>query len=169
MLGFDMDDIAAALARYDAAPVRGEIVEIRGATVIDDTCDSDPAAMPAALELLRDFDSAGRRIVICGDAVELGPHAIALHWQLGKTSFEIGGADLVIACGRFAAARDRWGRAQLASCGPARSPWNTVEEAMPYVGQAVLPGDIVLVKGSRVVAMKRVIEALQQFPRRKSA
>ena len=40
---------------------------------------------------------------------------------------------------------------------------------MPYVGQAVLPGDIVLVKGSRVVAMKRVIEALQQFPRRKSA
>ena len=35
---------------------------------------------------------------------------------------------------------------------------------MPYVGQAVLPGDIVLVKGSRVMAMERLIDALKQIP-----
>ena len=40
---------------------------------------------------------------------------------------------------------------------------------MPYVGQAVLPGDIVLVKGSRVMAMERLVEALKQYPQRKSA
>ena len=102
MLGFDMDDIAAALAGYEAVPMHCEVVEIRGATVIDDTCDSDPAAMRAALELLRDFDITGRRIVICGDMAELGPHSIALHWQLGKDIVEVGGAELVIACGQFA-------------------------------------------------------------------
>ena len=48
-------------------------------------------------------------------------------------------------------------------------PCDTVEEAMPYVGQAVLPGDIVLVKGLRVMAMERVLEALRHFPRRRSA
>ena len=72
-------------------PVRGEIVEIRGATVIDDTCDSDPAAMPAALELLRDFDSAGRRIVICGDAVELGPTRSPCTGNWEKTSSRLAG------------------------------------------------------------------------------
>lgn len=168
MLGFDMDEIAAALASYETVPMRGEVVEIRGATVIDDTCDSDPAAMPGALELLRDFDTAGRRIVICGDMAGSSPHSIALHWHLGKDIVEIGGTDLVIACGQFA----RHVTAGARSTGLARArtvPCDTVEEAMPYIGQAVLPGDIVLVKGSRVVPMERVLEALRQFPRRRSA
>jgi UDP-N-acetylmuramoyl-tripeptide--D-alanyl-D-alanine ligase len=168
MLGFDMNEIAVALASYEVAPMRCKVVEIQGATVIDDTSDSDPAAMRAALELLRDFDTVGRRIVICGDMAELGPRSIALHWQLGKDIVEIGEAELVIACGQFA----RHVTAGARSTGLVRSravPCDTVEEAMPFVGQAVLPGDIVLVKGSRVVAMERIVEALRQFPRRRSA
>ena len=64
--------------------MRCEVIEIRGATIINDTYNSNPTAMRAALELLRDFDAAGRRIVICGDMAELGPQSIALHWQMGK-------------------------------------------------------------------------------------
>jgi UDP-N-acetylmuramoyl-tripeptide--D-alanyl-D-alanine ligase len=168
MMGFDMDEIAAALAKYEAASTRCEVVEIRGATVIKAAHNSSPDAMRAALELLRDFDVAGRRIVICGDAAELGPRSIALHWQLGKDIVEIGGAELVIACGQFA----RHVTAGARSTGLVRSravPCDTVEEAMPYVGQAVLPGDVVLVEGSRVMAIDRVIDALRHFPRRRSA
>ena len=58
---------------------------------------------------------------------------------------------------------------------PARSalahsiPCRTLDDALPYVAQAVLPGDIVLVKGSRVMGMERLIEAMKQYPQRKSA
>ena len=119
--------------------------------------------MRAALELLHDFDAAGRRIVICGDMAELGPQSIALHWQMGKDIVQIGGAELVIACGQFA--RHVTAGARSTGLDRARAvPCDTIEDAMPYVGQAVLPGDIVLVKGSRVMAMERLIEALKQYP-----
>ena len=168
MLGFDMEQIAAALADYRAVPMRCEVTEIRGATIINDTYNSNPTAMRAALELLHDFDAGGRRIVICGDMAELGPQSIALHWQMGKDIVQIGGAELVIACGQFA----RHVTAGARSTGLIRNravPCETIEDAMPYVGQAVLPGDIVLVKGSRVMGMERLIEALKQYPQRKSA
>lgn len=168
MMGFDLEAIAAALANYQAVPLRCEMIEIRGATIINDTYHSNPTAMRAALEHLRDFDAAGRRIVVCGDMAELGTQSIALHWQIGKDIVQIGGAELVIACGQFA----RHVTAGARSTGLIRAravPCDTLEDAMPYVGQAILPGDIVLVKGSRVMAMERLIEALKQYPQRKSA
>jgi len=168
MMGFDLEEIAAALTNYQSVPMRCEVTEIRGATIINDTYNSNPTAMRAALELLRDFDAAGRRIVVCGDMAELGTQSIALHWQMGKDIVQIGGAELVIACGQFA----RHVTAGARSTGLIRAravPCDTLEDAMPYVGQAVLPGDIVLVKGSRVMAMERLIEALKQYPQRKSA
>ncbi len=168
MLGFDMDDIAAALADYEAVPMRCEVVEIRGATVLNDTCNANPTSMQSALEQLRNFDTVGRRIVICGDMAESGPRSIAAHWQIGKDIVELGRAELVIACGQFA----RHVTAGARCAGLARSrtvPCDTVEDAVPYAGQVVLPGDVVLVKGSRLVAMGRVMGALRQFPRQRSA
>ena len=160
MFGFDLDEIAAALALYQAAPMRSEIIEIRGAMIINDTCNLDPTAMRTALELLRDFESAGRRIVICGDMAEFGPQSIALHWQMGKEIVQVGGADLIIACGQFA--RHVTAGARATGLERARAvPCDTVEAAIPYIGQIVMPGDTVLLKGSPLMAMERVIDGLK--------
>jgi UDP-N-acetylmuramoyl-tripeptide--D-alanyl-D-alanine ligase len=168
MMGFDLEEIAAALANFQSVPMRCEVTEIRGATIINDTYNSNPTAMRAALELLREFETDGRRIVVCGDMAELGTESIARHWQIGKDIVHIGGAELVVACGRFA--RHVTAGARSTGLNRARAvPCDTLEDAMPLVGQAVLPGDVVLVKGSRVMAMERVVEALKQYPQRKSA
>ena len=124
--------------------------------------------MRAALELLRDFDAAGRRIVLVGDMADLGDDAAILHRQLGNQVVTLCGADLLIACGEYsgdvvAAARAAgMPQRQAIAC-------RTPEESLPYLGQIILPGDAVLVKGSRVLGMERIVDALKLFPRRRTA
>ena len=168
MMGFDLGQIASALENFDPLPMRCEIIEIRGATVINDTYNASPTAMRAALELLREFDAPGRRIVVCGDMAELGDESDRLHRQLGERIVTLCGADLLIACGSFA--HQVVAGARGAGMPKTRAiPCNTPDQTLPYLGQAILPGDVVLVKGSRAMAMERVVEALATYPRRRSA
>ncbi len=168
LLGFALEDAAHALQRFDSVPIPCEVSEIRGATIIHDAHNASPTAMRAALELLRDFDAAGRRIVVMGDVENAGDESAVVHRQLGNQVVTLCGADVLIACGEragdvVAAARAAgMPQRQTIAC-------RTAEEAPPYLGQIILPGDAVLVKGSRMLAMQSVVDALRQYPRRRSA
>ena len=156
------------MAQFEPLPQRCEVLELLGATIINDTYNASPAAMQAALELLREFDTAGRRIVIVGDMAELGGETGALHWELGSQVVTVANADLLIACGQYAG--HVVAAARAAGMNAARTiHCKRVEEVLPRLGQAVVPGDAVLVKGSRMMAMERVVAALSDFPRRRSA
>jgi UDP-N-acetylmuramoyl-tripeptide--D-alanyl-D-alanine ligase len=168
MMGFDLEEMAAALENFQPVPMRCEVRQVRGATIINDTYNASPTSMQAALELIGEFDTQRRRIVVVGDMGELGDEAVALHWQLGRQVVLLGNGEILIACGRFA--RHVVAGARSAGMMPSRAiPCATVDEAMPHLGQVILPGDVVLVKGSRSMAMERVVEALEGFPRRRSA
>ncbi len=168
IMGLDLDRIATALKEYRSVPMRCQVMELRGATIINDTYNASPTAMRAALELLRDFDAPGRRIVVCGDMADLGVEAPLLHHQLGNQIITVCGADLLIACGAFA--RDVVAGARAAGMPRAHAiPCRTPEETLPHLGQAILPGDAVLVKGARAMAMERVVEAMAQYPQRRTA
>ncbi len=153
-------EIAHGLTQFQPPPMRCQITKFGGATVIDDTYNASPLAMKAALELLRDFDTSGRRIVVCGDMAELGDEAEAMHYKLGDQVVTLCGADLLVACGQWAAEVVAGARAAgmpLDASMSCREP----KDALECFGSQLRPGDVVLVKGSRAMGMERLVEALR--------
>jgi UDP-N-acetylmuramoyl-tripeptide--D-alanyl-D-alanine ligase len=154
-------EMADALAEFRSPPMRCQVTPLRGATIINDCYNSNPTAMRAALELLRDFDSPGRRIVVCGDMKELGTETTKLHRAVGDEMVTVCGADLLVACGEHAAEVLAGARAAgmtyqttMACPGP--------EEAATQVGRFLRANDVVLVKGSRAAGLERCIAALER-------
>ena len=152
-------EIADALSDFQAPAMRCQVSQIGGATVINDSYNACPMAMRAALELLRDVDAPGRRIVVCGDMRELGPDSDNWHRRLGDEVVTLCGADWLLACGAYAA--DVVVGARRAGM-PAARAWacESVEEAALQLKQTLASGDAVLIKGSRAMGLERVVDQL---------
>jgi UDP-N-acetylmuramoyl-tripeptide--D-alanyl-D-alanine ligase len=160
ILGLSDAEIADGLAQFQPPPMRCQITKVGGATIIDDTYNASPVAMRAALELLRDFDAPGRRIVVCGDMRELGEAAGSLHRDLGDQVVTLCGADLLVACGDHA--HEVVAGARAAGMPSHRAlTCQRPEELLSRSEGSLLPGDVVLIKGSRAMAMERLVQAFQ--------
>jgi UDP-N-acetylmuramoyl-tripeptide--D-alanyl-D-alanine ligase len=168
LLGFELEEISAALEQFESIPMRCEVTHVDGTTIINDAYNANPHSMQAAFELLRDFDTPGRRIVVCGDMAELGAEAPRYHQRLGAEAVTVCGADALIACGKYA--YEVVAGARTAGMPRSRSiPCQTPSDALPFLQSMMAPGDVVLVKGSRWLNMERLIQSLQQHPQRRSA
>jgi len=160
-MGFELPEIAAALEDFVPVAMRCEVREVCGVTLINDAYNANPTAMRAALDLLRDVDAPGRRIVVCGDMAGLGDESRSIHGRLGRCVVTRCGADLLLACGEFApdvvaGAREAGMPADAARALP------TADHVLAELGPTIRPGDAVLVKGSRKMALEHLVEALDQ-------
>jgi len=133
--------------------LRGERVALAlGATVVNDCYNANPLSMRAALDDLSMQDTAGRRVAVLGDMLELGPGEREHHAEIGAYAASAG-VQLLIAVGpRAAAMLDRYdGEAHAVA---------DAAEAAALARELVRPGDVVLVKASRGVGLEVVAEAL---------
>ena len=160
-MGLSLAEIATALAGFHAPPMRCEVVQRGGVTVINDAYNASPVSMKAALDLLRETAAPGRRVVVCGDMRELGSEAAQLHRWLGGAIVTRCGADLLVACGEHSA---EVAAAARAAGMPADQVIQlpTVEDALPALPERLRSGDVVLLKGSRVLALERLVQALDR-------
>ena len=159
-LGADVDAAAASLARVEAPKGRGRrhaVAFVGGAfTVVDESYNASPASMAAAIAALGQArpKSAGRRVAVLGDMLELGEEGPMRHAALADL-LEFAGVDLVFACGK--AMTHLWDALPRAR----RGGYATDSERLAaIVAVAVKDGDIVMVKGSAGSRMGRVVEAL---------
>ena len=113
--GVPLAAIADRASRLHAAPHRGEVIRLsKGIVVIDDSYNASPAATRRALDVLRTAETAGRRIAVLGEMLELGDRSMELHEAVGRAA-AAARLDLLIAVGGDAAsalvARGGLGRA----------------------------------------------------------
>ena len=159
-LGVDLAAAAARLESFRPPPMRYQVEEIGGVTVVIDCYNANPGSMRAALEEFREMHADGRRIAVLGDMMELGKESEALHARLGAELVRFG-ADILWAVGTHgkcvAGAAERNGLAGAAFHAA------TLEDAAAGICETVQPGDLLLVKGSRGMAMEGLVEKLRSL------
>jgi len=161
-LGVDLDAAAAAIGSAPVSPWRSAVIEVGGMTVLDDAYNSSPTAARAALDTLLAIEGAGRRIAVLGWMAELGPEAPREHERIGARCAELGLDHLVV----VRSAEDRDGEAGHLATGARAAGLAQVTEvdgatrAAEMLAELAGPGDVVLVKASRVAGLERVAQVL---------
>ncbi|MEP6714428.1 MAG: UDP-N-acetylmuramoyl-tripeptide--D-alanyl-D-alanine ligase [Terriglobia bacterium] len=139
--------------------MRGERMERRGVTIINDCYNANPEATRSMLEVLRDTPS-GRRIAVLGEMLELGPEAETLHRGIGHFA---AGKGIHAVIGIRGAARFMVDEARKSGMSDSAALFfDTSEEAGDFVRDYVRAGDAILFKGSRGVQVEKALE--RAFP-----
>ncbi len=157
-LDVDMRTALSALSQFAPLAGRGaeRAVRLPGGsfTLVDDSYNANPISVGAALRTLGSRPAKGRRIAVLTDMLELGEQSPAYHAGLAEP-IEAAGIDLVFGAGPLM--KYLW-----EALPPTRRGGYAVDAAglQPLVVQAVEPGDVVMVKGSRDSKAKALAEAL---------
>jgi UDP-N-acetylmuramoyl-tripeptide--D-alanyl-D-alanine ligase len=156
--GASAEDIIAGLAR--ATPVRGRLraaLGRNGATIIDDSYNANPSSVHAALDHLAAL--SGKRILVFGNMAELGPTGPALHKEIGE--YARGRCDLLFAIGNLASEA-------ATAFGAAGQRVPDIEAARTALEPLLADDVTVLVKGSRVMGLDRLVKTLEREGSRSS-
>jgi len=157
--GVSWEGIERGVRDVKPAYHRGVIIDWRGATIYDDTYNSNPYALRRALELMTQAHVIGRRIAVIGDMLELGEAEMQFHRDAGATIPRA--IDIVVGVGTRSQALLEGAReagfheAQLRH-------FTDAESAGAFLRAFVQPKDLVLIKGSRGVGLDRAIAVLQR-------
>jgi UDP-N-acetylmuramoyl-tripeptide--D-alanyl-D-alanine ligase len=128
---------------------------LAGVTVLDETYNASPEAVLASLDLLA-AQPGGRKFAVLGTMLELGDRSEALHRAVGERALALGLAGLVVVADDAEAAALLAGAAGLPQLERAASP----EAAEEPLRRWLRPGDHLLLKASRGVALERLLPGL---------
>ena len=130
-----------------------------GSTLVDDTYNSNPSALRAALDTLGAGVGPGSRILVgLGEMLELGAVSSSAHREAGRMVAGIG-AHLFLAMGPHAGDMIAGARESGMPASRAFTVEDHEEMAAGFKG-VTAPGDVVFLKGSRGMALERVAERL---------
>ncbi|MCL2660491.1 MAG: UDP-N-acetylmuramoyl-tripeptide--D-alanyl-D-alanine ligase [Acidobacteriaceae bacterium] len=154
--GMRLDECASAIGEMRATDKRGQILAWRGATIINDSYNSNPRALDAMVDALMAMPGE-RHLVVAGEMLELGTEAEALHLACGHRMGERGVTEVLGVQGAAEAivrgARERGVNAEFVSDAEAAGEW---------LRNNVHAGDVVLLKASRGVRLERALEGVDE-------
>ena len=151
-LGLNARRVIAGLADFEQTGMRQKVVHVRGVDVIEDCYNANPDSMKAALAMFREYPCK-RRFALLGDMLELGDISRAAHEEVGRQAVE-NKVDYLVTYGeqakRIAVVAAAKGLPTLHA--------DTYAQAAETLLNKMQPGDALLVKASRGMALEKVLE-----------
>ncbi len=152
--GLSPAEIAQGIAGLTPPQQRGETLQVRGATVINDCYNSNPAALNSMVEALSTVPAI-RRLVVAGEMLELGPAGTQLHRDCGTIM-----AERKVDCVLGVRGLAREIVAGASAAGVRGEFVETPEAAGGWLSRELRAGDAVLLKASRGVRLEKALEIL---------
>ena len=163
--GVALEECAIGLATAPLTKARLQIKEINGVQFLDDSYNANPDSMKAALQTLVELDADGKRIAVLGEMRELGTETQRGHEEVGEAAASFG-IDHLIGIGEMGAviahAANKAGLEKTSAVA-------STSEAAEQLIDVVEPGDLILIKGSRLARTEEVIEKFAELSSRESA
>src|SRR6267378_6144131 len=153
--GLSLEEAAAGLASAPLTKARLQIKDLGGVQFLDDSYNANPDSMKAALQTLVELDADGKRIAVLGEMRELGKETERGHEEVGEAAAAFG-IDHLIGIGEMGALISH--AAEKAGLEKSHAVGST-SEAAELLTEIAAPGDLVLIKGSRLARTEAVIEA----------
>jgi UDP-N-acetylmuramoyl-tripeptide--D-alanyl-D-alanine ligase len=157
-LGYTPKEIQQGFNQFQPVTGRGNIVQTSSWTIIDDTYNANPASCRAACEMLAEWKTTGRRILVLGDMLELGPDADFYHRELGQLAGKKN-IDVILAIGQHAK-HIVAGVKNSEKADVTVKAFHEQQALIDELKNTLRPSDVILVKGSRGMRMERIIECL---------
>jgi len=157
--GLDWGTLERGLAAYRPLPMRWEELHIGDWLVINDAYNANPSSMRAAVTTFAELPCKGRRWLVLGDMRELGDGAATAHMALGAETAAAGDWAGLLTVGALAEGIADGALAYGAGSGRV---WKCVDAkaAAAVLRERLQPGDAVLLKASRGVALEKVVGEL---------
>jgi UDP-N-acetylmuramoyl-tripeptide--D-alanyl-D-alanine ligase len=157
-LNIDETKIKKGLSRYRRPKHRLAVIKLSGgATLLDDSYNSNPEAAISALYVFDKLAKSGRRIAVLGDMLELGEYEEDSHRRVGKEVARLK-FDIVIGVGSAA----KFIIEEVEKISPKTQSYfvETADKVLPILKPTLGRNTFVLIKGSRSVGLDKVVEEL---------
>lgn len=156
------EHIVAGLGSFEG--IRGRFMPFSlpdDVILVDDTYNSNPSSLRAALDSIREMAGGRRRLIVgLGEMMELGEETVSSHLEAGGMVAELG-ASYLFAMGDHA--REMLKGALEKGLPPERAVEAESHQDMAQkIGDAVEKGDLILLKGSRKIGLEKVFQGLKE-------
>lgn len=153
------EDANESLKVYRPIAMRGQIEEVHGIQIIDDTYNASPDSIKSGISMLLEMPSVKRKIAVLADVRELGEYSYQLHYEVGE--FIAGkNINLVVTIGNEAKAI-----AKAISEKDKNIQTVTFDEnqaAIKYLKEYLQEKDAVLIKGSRGMHTEEIVIGMKE-------
>lgn len=156
--GLTLEEIREGLERFKPAKgwKRLEFQDAGGITVVNDSYNANPDSVSHALDLLCELPVSGKRVAVIGDMLELGAVSAREHEGIGRYIASLDRLDALYTFGE-----------QAALCCKAAGVkcfghFTDSDRLLGVLSALLVPGDVLLLKGSRGMRLERLADGLMQ-------
>jgi UDP-N-acetylmuramoyl-tripeptide--D-alanyl-D-alanine ligase len=158
-LEFDLNlnQIKVALEKFLPTSKRMEVIRKNDLVIINDCYNSNPESARKALLTLSQMETRGERIAVLADMLELGDWSESEHQGIGEYVVSLGNIDHVLTFGPFSNLTTQ----QAEKLGLKTAiHFDDKKKMIKYLKRIADEGDLILIKGSRGMAMEEVTMGL---------